>query len=192
MRQLFLRLPHLARARAVVLCLWCASCARTSPEPPFTLTQVGPNVWAAIHNAKAAEPAWANAGFVIGDDGVAVIDTFASAATATRLLAEIRARTKLPVRFVVNTHYHLDHVAGNGVFAQRRRDGRGAPPRAGLDSHREPETAGPADHARAENPHRSIRRADGRLRAGRRICIWALGRFSCAAFPATPAATRSS
>lgn len=116
MRHLFLRLPHLARARAVVLCLWCASCARTSPEPPFTLRQVGPNVWAAIHNAKAAEPAWANAGFVIGDDGVTVIDTFASAATAARLLTEIRTRTKLPVRFVVNTHYHVDHVAGNGVF----------------------------------------------------------------------------
>lgn len=86
-------------------------------EPPFTLQQVGPNIWAAIHNAKAVAPAWANAGFVIGDDGVAVIDTFASVATATALLAEIRARTILPVKFVINTHYHSDHVAGNGVFA---------------------------------------------------------------------------
>ena len=33
------------------------------------------------------------------------------------LLTEIRARTKLPVRYVVNTHYHLITLAGNGVFA---------------------------------------------------------------------------
>ena len=100
-----------------VLSLCGTACTRASVEPPFTLTEVGPNTWAAIPNPKAAEPASANAGFVIGDDGVVVIDTFDSAATATRLLSEIRTRTKLPVRFVVNTHYHLDHVAGNGVFA---------------------------------------------------------------------------
>ena len=104
-------------SHAVLLSLCGTGCTWASVEPPFTLTQVGPNVWAAIHNAKATEPAWANAGFVIGDDGVAVIDTFGSAANATQLLSEIRTRTKLPVKFVVNTHYHLDHVGGNGVFA---------------------------------------------------------------------------
>jgi len=103
----------------VVLLSLCgtAACTRARVQPPFTLQQVGPNIWAAIHNDKATAPAWANAGFVIGDDGVAVIDTFASEATATALLAEIRARTALPVKFVINTHYHSDHVAGNGVFA---------------------------------------------------------------------------
>jgi cyclase len=102
---------------AVLLGLCGAACTPAFVEPPFTLKQVGPNIWAAIDNARAAAPAWANAGFVIGDDGVAVIDTFASEATATKLLAEIRARTTLPVKYVINTHYHFDHVAGNGVFA---------------------------------------------------------------------------
>lgn len=101
----------------VILCFSCASCARPSPEPAFKLHEVGPNVWAAIHNPKSPTPAWANAGFVIGDDGVVVIDTFSDATTAATLLNEIRAKTTLPVRFVVNTHYHLDHVGGNGVFA---------------------------------------------------------------------------
>jgi cyclase len=46
-----------------------------------------------------------------------VIDTFSTTEAATRLLASIRQLTPLPVRFVVNTHYHVDHVVGNGVFS---------------------------------------------------------------------------
>lgn len=91
--------------------------AQTSAEPAFVLRQVGPSVFAAIHNPKAKEPSYANAGFAIGDDGVVVIDTFGNAGAATQLLSEIRRRTKLPVKFVINTHYHADHVTGNRVFA---------------------------------------------------------------------------
>ncbi|MGH9740986.1 MAG: MBL fold metallo-hydrolase [Candidatus Acidiferrum sp.] len=82
----------------------------------FTLKPLGHNVYAAIDKPKS--PAGSNAGFVIGDDGVAVIDTFEDAKAAEQLLAEIQKLTKLPVKFVINTHYHLDHVTGNGVFAQ--------------------------------------------------------------------------
>jgi cyclase len=82
----------------------------------FTLKPLGHNVWAAIDDAKG--DAGANAGFVIGDDGVAVIDTFENPEAAKQMLAEIRKLTDLPVKFVVNTHYHIDHVAGNRVFQQ--------------------------------------------------------------------------
>jgi cyclase len=82
----------------------------------FTIKPLGSNVFAAI--AKPKSSAGSNAGFVIGDDGVAVIDTFQDAAAAKQLLGEIQKLTKLPVKFVVNTHYHLDHVTGNAVFAQ--------------------------------------------------------------------------
>jgi cyclase len=100
-----------------LLCVSATACAQKPAEPPFALRQVGPNAWAAIDNPKAATPASANAGFVIGDDGVIVIDTFWNVDAAKGLLAEIQKRTKLPVKYVVNTHYHLDHVAGNVVFA---------------------------------------------------------------------------
>src|SRR5271170_5835061 len=90
--------------------------AATSDSLLFTLKPLGNNVYAAIDKPKSA--AGSNAGFVIGDDGVVVIDTFEDEAAARQLLAEIQKLTKLPVKFVVNTHYHLDHVTGNGVFAQ--------------------------------------------------------------------------
>ncbi len=82
---------------------------------PFQLKLIGPNIWAAIDDAKGNSGA--NAGFVIGDSGVVVIDTFENETAAKALLDEIHKFTHLPIKFVVNTHYHLDHVAGNRIFA---------------------------------------------------------------------------
>lgn len=86
-------------------------------KPPFTLTRLGPGVYAAI--AVSGAGAAANAGLVIGDEAVAVIDTFVTATAAEALLAEIRKLTPLPVRYVINTHHHIDHVAGNAVFLRQ-------------------------------------------------------------------------
>jgi len=88
-----------------------------SAQLPFQSKLIGPNVWAVIDDANG--DAGANAGFVVGDDGVVVIDSFENEAAAKVLLEQIHAVTHLPIKFVVNTHYHLDHVAGNRVFAQK-------------------------------------------------------------------------
>jgi glyoxylase-like metal-dependent hydrolase (beta-lactamase superfamily II) len=120
--------PRLFLALApCIFLLWMSggTSAQNAVEPSFTLKQVGPNVWAAISNPKSKTAAGANTGFVIGDGGVAVIDASISfdtdgnfgTETAKELLATIRALTKLPVRYVINTHYHLDHVGANTVFA---------------------------------------------------------------------------
>lgn len=90
--------------------------AQTPADEWFTLRKIAPNVWAAIDNPKAKQRSYANAGFVIGDDGVIVIDTLTGEEAGRHLLEDFRKLTNLPVKFVLNTHYHSDHVAGNKVF----------------------------------------------------------------------------
>ena len=90
----------------------------TPPSPEhFTLVPVGEGVYAAI--AKDGDrSALGNAGFVVGSDAVLVVDTFATTAAAEELAATIHRLTPLPIRWVVNTHYHYDHLGGNAAFTR--------------------------------------------------------------------------
>ncbi len=94
--------------------------AIASEDAPLAVREIAPGVFA--HEAPIALAdegnlgAIANLGFIIGQDGVAVIDTGGSAAAGRRLLRAIRQRTDRPILYVINTHMHPDHVLGNTAF----------------------------------------------------------------------------
>jgi len=86
-------------------------------DDDFTITKVADGVYAAV--AKASGIASGNAGFVVGDDGVLIVDTFFTPTAIEELIETIGSETKQPIKYAINTHYHLDHTGGNQVLAAR-------------------------------------------------------------------------
>lgn len=84
----------------------------------FHVEKVSDGVYAAIRNNAPGLGADATSVFIINDEDVVVVDTTGSLAGAREEVAALRKLTSKPVRYVINTHWHFDHVTGNQVYRE--------------------------------------------------------------------------
>jgi len=119
-----------ARNAAVVLFVVALACsakaprgrsgkamAETIPGNFYEVKQLAPGVFAAVRQVSAGS-ADGNTLFIISDSDVIVVDAGHYRADARQMIAEIRRRTDKPVRYVINTHSHGDHVMGDEVYKE--------------------------------------------------------------------------
>lgn len=86
----------------------------------FALTQVADGVY--VHHGQhldideGYQGDICNLSVIIGQDGIAVIDSGGSRHTGAQLLQAIRVLSDKPIRYVINSHVHPDHTYGNSAF----------------------------------------------------------------------------
>jgi glyoxylase-like metal-dependent hydrolase (beta-lactamase superfamily II) len=149
---------------AALLCL--ASCfaapARADDAAPYApitipldLKQVpGKPIWYSTGNpgipGKDNEGNTSNAGFVVTSDGVAVFDALGTPSLGWALLQAIRKTSDKPIRYVIASHYHADHIYGLQAFRDHTSALIVAQERAGEYKENNEETADEKADARLE------------------------------------------
>ena len=78
----------------------------------LAIEELGPGVYALMSSLYNVD----NAGFVVGEKGVLVIDAHISVAMGEQILARVREITDKSILYLVNTNYHGDHTFGNCAF----------------------------------------------------------------------------
>ena len=116
------RRDALVRMGLVAVSPFALAADEPSARGKVRLTPVTENCWFAQGEASLGNTAnrnfISNAGFVVTDDGVVVVDALGSPALATELIAEIRRVTRQPIRYCVVTHFHADHIYGLQSFKE--------------------------------------------------------------------------
>jgi quinoprotein relay system zinc metallohydrolase 2 len=101
-----------------VFCQCCLPRKHPACAPPFQEVASGIHIRRGLDQDASAtnQDAIANTGFIVGNTSVLVTDPGGSLADGSLLRAAIRATTAKPVRYVLLSHIHPDHIFGAGAF----------------------------------------------------------------------------
>ncbi len=112
----------LYRKVCLIVVLGCWWCLQVVAANGFTVSEVAPGIYVheGVHEqiSLANLGAIGNSGFIVGSNSVAVIDPGGSVQAGKNLKGAIRKLTDLPIRTVILTHFHADHVAGAMAFKE--------------------------------------------------------------------------
>jgi len=88
-----------------------------SPALAIEIEPLAPSVWVATQPVERRSDD-SNSLIVAGDKAVLVVDAQANAADCQAIIEFIEREIRLPVKYLVNTHWHADHVQGNALYRQ--------------------------------------------------------------------------
>jgi quinoprotein relay system zinc metallohydrolase 2 len=98
----------------------CVGTQSVAQVADFTLEDLGSGIY--VHHGKHLDiddgytGDICNMSFVVGENGVAIIDTGGSLKVGQLLRTAIKKVTDKPILYVINTHVHPDHIFGNAAF----------------------------------------------------------------------------
>ena len=102
---------------AIALTVWHVAAAQQPfVNEQYELVKIAEGTYSFIAPESDSGVVQSNCTVIIGDDSVLVVDTGQFPSLAARMVADIKKLTNKPVRYIVNTHWHFDHLWGNAAF----------------------------------------------------------------------------
>lgn len=114
-----MKLTYLWMVAAACLAAATTALAGEVGGKSYHVLELAAGVYGFVWDDPSADPIEGNALYIINSDDVVVVDTGIMLSSAEAMVSELLKLTDKPVRYVINTHWHDDHVNGNQVYADR-------------------------------------------------------------------------